>query len=251
MTPAHKLVRVERQRSIRAPQQRVYQLLSRVEGHPRFADLWLAADVLEHGGGQVVAEFRGYFAGLPVDSVQRLSLRPPARLEFRQVRGTLKALRGEYVIERDGQGARLTARMEVEAGIPLLEEETMRMVLTTALDRMVGKVKDAAERDLPRLVARKPGALAATVPAVFALPGSGKNEESGEGEALESSPGVPEPLEPEPAATAALPAQEGSSAPRREGPPAGAAGRSGRRRRRHRRGRRSRQGGTSGPGGSA
>jgi len=158
VSAAQKPIRVERQRAIRAPQQRVYQLLSRVEGHPRFADLWLAADVLEHGGGQVVAEFRGYFAGLPVDSVQRLMLRPPARLEFRQLRGTLKSLRGEYLIERDGAGTRLTARMEVEAGIPLLEGEAVRTVLTNALTRLVGKVKDAAERDLPRLVARRPGA---------------------------------------------------------------------------------------------
>ncbi len=156
-------VRVERQRTIRASPQRVYQLLSRVEGLPRFADLWLAADVLEREGGQIVAEFRGYFAGLPVESVQRVSIRPPVRLEFRQVRGTLKALRGEYVVETDGAGSRLTARMEVEAGIPLLEERAVRMVVSSTLDRLVSKVKDAAERDLPRLVPRR---AAAPAPAV-------------------------------------------------------------------------------------
>ena len=154
-------IRVEKQRTIRASQQRVYQLLSRVEGLPRYADLWLAADVLERGGGQVVVEFRGYFGGLPVESVQRVSLRPPVRLEFRQVRGTLKALRGEYVIEQEGQGSRLTARMEVEAGIPILDEQAVRLVLSTTLDRLVAKVKDAAERDLPRLVPAKRTAPAA------------------------------------------------------------------------------------------
>lgn len=249
MNAAQKLVRVERQRAIRAPQQRVYQLLSRVEGHPRFADLWLAADVLEHGGGQVVAEFRGYFAGLPVDSVQRLMLRPPARLEFRQLRGTLKALRGEYLIERDGAGARLTARMEVEAGIPLLDEEAVRTVLTTALTRLVGKVKDAAERDLPRLVARRPGA-AAPGAALSRVPLDG--EEGPPEEALEA-PGegeeAPRPdLEPPETSTTApsppgtLPASEragerrsGTERPVRR-----------RRRRRHRR-RRGLEGGGGAP----
>ncbi len=230
MSPTPKPVRVERQRAIRAPAQRVYQLLSRVEGHPRFADLWLAADVLEHGAGQVVAEFRGYFAGLPVESVQRLLLRPPARLEFRQLRGTLKSLRGEYVIERDGAGARLTARMEVETGIPLLPEEAVRTLLTTALDRLVGKVKDAAERDLPRLVPRKPVAPGAAAPAP--LPASVDGEEGGEDEGVELPAANAGPAQAEPPAGA--PEGAPSAPPVREGEPGGPAGRLGRRRRRRR-----------------
>ncbi len=211
-------IRVEKQRSIRASQQRVYQLLSRVEGLPRYADLWLAADVLERGGGQVVAEFRGYFGGLPVDSVQRVSLRPPVRLEFRQLRGTFKALRGEYVIEQEGQGSRLTARMEVEAGIPILDEQAVRIVLSTALDRMLAKVKDAAERDLPRLVPAK-----RTAPP--ALP-SERVESAGETtpEVEESPAAEPEaPAQPAPASLAA----PASTEPHRPGRR--------RRRRRHRR----------------
>jgi ribosome-associated toxin RatA of RatAB toxin-antitoxin module len=236
MSPAQKPVRVERQRTIRVSQQRVYQLLSRVEGHPRFADLWLTADVLEHGGGQVVAEFRGYFAGLPVDSVQRVQLRPPARLEFRQLRGTLKALRGEYVIERDGAGARLTARMEVETGIPLLEEEAVRTVLTTALDRFVGKVKDAAERDLPRLVARKPAAAGAGATAIQPAPLDG--EEILEGGAFEVAAEATAAAQPDPAQVESAPAARpmGEASPSgREEHPGGAPARPRRRRRRRRR----------------
>lgn len=90
-------IRVEKVRRIRASPQRVFQLLSRIESLPRYSDLWLAADVLERGGHQLTAEFRGYFGGLPVESVQRVHIRPPARLEFRQLRGTLKALRSEYI----------------------------------------------------------------------------------------------------------------------------------------------------------
>ncbi|HEV8339730.1 MAG TPA: SRPBCC family protein [bacterium] len=236
MSPAQKLVRVERQRAIRAAPHRVYQLLSRVEGHPRFADLWLTADVLEHGGGQVIAEFRGYFAGLPVDSVQRVQLRPPARLEFRQLRGSLKALRGEYVIERDGAGARLIARMEVEAGIPLLEEAAVRAVLTTALDRFVGKVKDAAERDLPRLIPRRPAAVSAgaleTEPAAVEGEDSGAAQTEPSGTARESAPEQVEVAQTESASD--TPMGE-ASPPRREDQPGGAPARPRRRRRRRRR----------------
>lgn len=187
-------VRVERQRSIRAPQQRVYQLLSRVEGLPRFADIWLVADVLERSGGQVVAEFRGYFGGLPVESVQRVSLRPPGRLEFRQLRGTFKSLRGEYLIEPEGAGARLTARVEVEAGIPMLGDQAVQMALGAAVERMLNRVRDAAERDLPRLVAARrlpqptaaPGGPEGTAggPETTAVP-----EESAAGEPSRRRPG--------------------------------------------------------------
>lgn len=219
-------VRVETHRRIRVPQQRVFQLLSRVEGLPRYADLWLVADVLERSGGQVVAEFRGYFGGLPIDSVQRVSLRPPARMEFRQVRGTLKALRGEFVVEADGGGSRLTARMEVDAGIPMLQEQAVRTVLTTALERMVTKVRDAAERDLPRLIPRKPAPPAA-LPAV-----------DPEAQQSEELPGEVAPVEGPPVETAAPPTGAAPPAPAGVAPPAKAGARPGRRRRRrrHRRG---------------
>ena len=213
---------MERQRSIRAPQQRVYQLLSRVEGLPRFADIWLVADVLERGGGQVVAEFRGYFGGLPVESVQRLSLRPPGRVEFRQLRGTFKALRGEYVIEPEGPGARLTARVEVEAGIPMLGDQAVQMALSASVERLLNRVRDAAERDLPRLVptrrsAPAGSALAAASPEEAAVEPSAKE---GAPEAAVSRPAQPPPVPP----------------PSEELAPGGARRRAGRRRRRrHRR----------------
>jgi uncharacterized protein YndB with AHSA1/START domain len=204
-------VRVEAQRRIRASQQRVFQLLSRVEGLPRYADLWLAADVLERSGGQVVVEFRGYFGGLPVDSVQRVSLRPPARLEFRQLRGTLKGLRAEYIVEAEGEGSRLTVRMEVDAGIALLPDQVVRSVVTAALARLVGKVKDAAERDLPRLLPRRP-----TAPAV--------SQAADLGTAEPEPPGEESPVETAPVTSTAGPSPEVRTPPGRR-----------RRRRRHRR----------------
>lgn len=227
-------VRVETHRRIRVPQQRVFQLLSRVEGLPRYADLWLVADVLERSGGQVVAEFRGYFGGLPIDSVQRVSLRPPARMEFRQVRGTLKALRGEFVVEADGGGSRLTARMEVDAGIPMLQEQAVRTLLTTALERMVTKVRDAAERDLPRLIPRRPAAPAALPAVEPEAPQSPARLEL----PVEELPGEVAPVEGPPVETAAPPTGAAPPAPAGVAPPAKSGARPGRRRRRrrHRRG---------------
>ena len=224
---------MERQRSIRAPQQRVYQLLSRVEGLPRFADIWLAADVLERGGSQVVAEFRGYFGGLPVESVQRLSLRPPGRVEFRQLRGTFKALRGEYVIEPEGPGARLTARVEVEAGIPMLGDQAVQMALSASVERLLNRVRDAAERDLPRLVPTRRSAPSGSVLAAAGPEAAASKEGAAPEEAaVESSTeeGAPEAAVSRPAQPPPVPP------PSEELAPGGARRRAGRRRRRrHRR----------------
>ncbi|MDR7540437.1 MAG: SRPBCC family protein [Armatimonadota bacterium] len=238
-------IRVERQRSIRAPQQRVYQLLTRVEGLPRFADIWLVADVLERSGGQVVAEFRGYFGGLPVESVQRLSLRPPGRVEFRQLRGTFKALRGEYVVEPEGSGARLTARVEVEAGIPMLSDQAVQMALSAAVERLLNRVRDAAERDLPRLaparrsVPARP-ALAAAGPEAAAAPeeaaaGEASAEQGGTAEAVLTGPAPPPSSSPPPGEIAAVEARRRPGRRRRrrhrrrplESPPASSQGESG------------------------
>jgi ribosome-associated toxin RatA of RatAB toxin-antitoxin module len=180
-------IRVEKVRRIRASPQRVFQLLSRVESLPRYSDLWLAADVLERSSHQLIAEFRGYFGGLPVESVQRVHIRPPARLEFQQLRGTLKALRLEYIVEPEGSESRLTARFEVEAGIAMLDETAVRTVISNAVDRMLAKVKDAAERDLPRLILRRPSATAATTATgTLATRPSG----NGAGDAVTSAPDV-------------------------------------------------------------
>lgn len=237
-------IRVEKVRRIRAAPQRVFQLLSRVESLPRYSDLWLAADVLERSGHHLTAEFRGYFGGLPVESVQRVHIRPPARLEFHQLRGTLKALRLEYVVEQDGSESRLIARFEVEAGIPMLDDATVRTVISNATDRMLGKVKDAAERDLPRLILRRPSTATAATGTLATRPIG-----NGSGDAVRSVPDSPEetPSSTEDLAPSAESAEKvvdakpgearSSGAPRAERPP-------GRRRRRRRRRRR----GPSGPG---
>lgn len=90
-----------------------------------------------------------------MESVRRLSLRPPGRVEFRQLRGTFKALRGEYVIEPEGPAARLTARVEVEAGISMLGDQAVQTALSASVERLLNRVRDAAERGLPRLMPTK------------------------------------------------------------------------------------------------
>src|SRR5207247_9034773 len=93
------MVRVEGHRLVRAPVHKVFQLISHLEAQPRVTGLWLAADVLERKSNTVTIQYRGYFGGMPIESIQPATLYPPPRVAFRQPRRALNAFRGRYVLK--------------------------------------------------------------------------------------------------------------------------------------------------------
>lgn len=211
------MIRAEGHRVIRAPVQRVWQLLSRLESHPRFTNIWMAADLIDRSPASPLVEFRGFFGGLPVASVQRFSLKPPGRIEFRQVRGTFLELVGAYII-RDADGETdLVAQMAVDPGIALFSEAAVRQVLAGHIEGTLAKIKTSAERDLARPSPRRRQPPAPGVPAMV--------EEAGAGS-------VPE-VEEEPEGAVEPPAAPDAPAAAR---PADVRGRRRRRRRRHKAG---------------
>ena len=148
-------IRLEGHRLIRAPLQRVWQLLSRLESHPRYASLWMAADLLERTQTAALVEFHGFFGGLPITSVQRVVLRPPGRIEFRQVRGTLRDLSGAYVLKNADGDTDLVVQLAVDPGIVFFSEASVQQILASYIDGTLAKVKASAERDLVRLTSRR------------------------------------------------------------------------------------------------
>lgn len=174
-------VGVEGHRRIRAPVQRVWQLLARPESLPRYSSLWMAADVLERSGTTALVEFRGFLGGLPVTSVQRVTLRPPARLEFRQVRGELLRLSGSITLrEADGE-TDVTYQIAVAPGIPLFTEASVLQILAGHVDVLLARLKATAERALVRVpVRRRAGAPAASAPAGLDAETEGGDEDAEE-----------------------------------------------------------------------
>ena len=222
------MVRVEGHRLVRAPVHKVFQLISHLEAQPRVTGLWLAADVLERKSNTVTIQYRGYFGGMPIESIQRATLYPPQRVEFRQTRGALKAFRGEYVLKPIDGETELAMTVEAEVGIPLISEASARLILHAFVERSLEKFKLTAERDLPR-VQRRPQEAAATAETAPVEP-TGPEPPAGE-----PTPEVPRPALPPP------PQQQQAGAPSADsGGPV-------RRRRRRRRRRRSRGGGGGGP----
>jgi len=163
------MVRVEGHRIVRAPVQKVFQLISRLDAQPRVTGLWLTADLLDRKSNTVTIHYRGYFGGMPIESIQRATLYPPQRVEFRQTRGALKAFRGEYILKAIDGETDLAMTVEAEVGIALISEASARLILHTFVERSLEKFKMTAERDLPR-VQRRPQETPSTAEAAAGPP---------------------------------------------------------------------------------
>jgi hypothetical protein len=159
------MVRVEGRRIVRAPVQKVFQLISRLDAAPRVTGLWLTADLVERKPAALTIQYRGYFAGLPVESLQRATLHPPHRIDFRQTRGGLKAFRGQYLLSSVEGDTEVALVLEAEPGIPFITEQAARLVLHSFIERSLEKVKLVAERELPRVTRRTGGASGGSQPA--------------------------------------------------------------------------------------
>jgi len=193
---------LEAQRLIRASAEHVFNHLAPTDHLTRYtAPLWMTADPSEKRGVAQTVALRGYFVGLPVESVQRVTLRPPTSLECVQVRGTLRAFSARCTVRSTEDGTEVAYRLEVDPGIPMLTEEAARQFLFQYLGRMLDRIKLAAERKTPgRRVTRAVAAPGAR-PAQPALA-----DEEG-----------PEPAEPQ-VEDDAVPAAEPAGPPPRRAP---------------------------------
>ena len=158
-------VKVEGRRIIRAPVQKVFQLVSRLDAAPRVTGLWFTADLVERKSNSLTVHYHGYFAGIPVESIQRAMLHPPNRIDFRQSRGNLRAFRGQYQLKPIEGDTEISLTLEAEVGIPLVSDDAARLVLHSFIERSLEKFKLTAERDLPRVVRKAANGAAAKEPA--------------------------------------------------------------------------------------
>jgi len=241
------MIKVEDTRIIRAPIQKVFQLVSRLEAQPHVTGLWFSADLIDRRQNTATVLYKGYFGGIPLESVQRATLHPPQRVEFKQSRGGLKAFAGRYSLKAIDGETELSMQIEAEVGIALITEASAKRVLHSYVERSLQKIKFLAERDLPRPVRRvvEDAAQAASATPTTAAgpsePGPQGAVRPGAGPLGAGLPGAGLPA-PDPSAT--VPSGLPPSAPQTTSPGPG----SGRRRRRRRRRRRGGQPGTRGQG---
>jgi hypothetical protein len=236
---------------VRASPDRVFAHIGRVDYLPRYgAPLWMSAEPVEKRRSAHLVTLNGYLIGLPVESVLRINVRPPQAMEFKQVRGTLRALSGHCSLQGVGDATEVRYRLEADPGIPMISDEAARQFLVQFVERMLDRIKLAAERKAP--TRRADRAAAAGAPALEAeeddsepaaeAAGSVVHEEEAAGAVLDDAQDavVPIPLTPKPDAAAP---SSGASTPAEPARPA-------RRRRRRRHRGRGRASGTPGQGSS-
>lgn len=120
----------------------------------------MSAEPVEKRRSAHLITLTGYLIGLPVESVLRIALRPPHTMEFKQVRGTLRALSGHCSLASVEGGTEVRYHLEADPGIPMISDEAARQFLVQFVERMLDRIKLAAERKAP---ARRADRAAAVV----------------------------------------------------------------------------------------
>ncbi len=119
----------------------------------------MAAEPVEKRRSAHVVTLTGYFAGLPVESVLRVSLRSPHGIEFKQVRGTLRALSGQCSLAAVEDGTEVRYRLEADPGIAMITDAAARQFLVQFVERMLDRIRLAAERKAPVRRGERPDAV--------------------------------------------------------------------------------------------
>ena len=128
----------------------MFAYVAHPEHLPRYGGpLWLAADLEDRRGGDPLITLRGYFAGLPVEAVIRTASRAPHSVDVTQVRGTLRGFSQRFTVESGDDGTVLSCRVEVDPGIPMVSDEAAKHFLTQYVERMLDRLRLAAERRPP------------------------------------------------------------------------------------------------------
>jgi len=129
---------------------RVFTHIGRIEHLPRYgAPLWMTAESVEKRRNAQVVALTGYLIGLPIESVQRVTLRPPTAVEFKQVRGTLRMFNGQCSLAAVEDGTEVRYRLEVDLGIAMISDDAARQFLVQFVERFLDRIKLAAERKTP------------------------------------------------------------------------------------------------------
>lgn len=123
--------------------------------------MWMAAEPVEKRRNAHVLTLWGYFIGLPVESVLRVALRSPHAMEFKQVRGTFRSLSGQCSLAAVEGGTEVRYRLEADPGIPMITDDAARQFLVQFVERMLDRIRLAAERKAPARRAERADAIGA------------------------------------------------------------------------------------------
>lgn len=109
----------------------------------------MTADAPEKRGSTHLVTLRGYFIGLPVEAVVKIIPHQPSSLDVMQIHGTLRVFSGRFSIRSVEDGTEIVYHVEADPGIPMLTDDAARQFLVQHVERLLDRIKLAAERKAP------------------------------------------------------------------------------------------------------
>jgi coenzyme Q-binding protein COQ10 len=140
------LPRVEVEQVLPADPAHVYQVLRDMERFPDFMKSVESITVRERGDDYTVTEWVARLQGARFRWVERDTFLPE-RIVYRQVEGDLKTFEGEWRLEPDGNGTRVTLVTDFEFGIPMLSQ-LLNPVAKVAIRENARAMLDAIARQV-------------------------------------------------------------------------------------------------------
>jgi coenzyme Q-binding protein COQ10 len=138
--------RVEVERVVPAPPDRVYAVLSDMERFPQFMKSVESLTVRERGDGYTVTEWVARLQGARFRWVERDEFYP-GRIVYNQIEGDLRVFRGEWRVEPAEGGTRVVLVTEFEFGMPMLSQllnPLARMAVRENAEAMLAAIAEHA-----------------------------------------------------------------------------------------------------------
>nr|BCN28635.1 SRPBCC family protein [Streptomyces sp. SANK 60404] len=131
-------------RATGAPSQRVWEALAYSASFPSYIPEIVAVDMLWQDADRRCSRWTVRLGDALLTWHEEAAVDHTARrIDFVQTHGDLKALTGHWLVESRGAGAEVELRLDVEAGIPLLDtmlhpiaERALREFTEAVLDRI-------------------------------------------------------------------------------------------------------------------
>lgn len=119
--------------TIKAPAEGVYQVIKDVERYPQFIPEVKEVHIINGDPQGRITRWHAVIDGVAFRWTERDEC-DDARMmvKYRLVEGDLEKFEGEWRVEQDGEGARVTLTVEYELGIPAFDE----LMETTLFERM-------------------------------------------------------------------------------------------------------------------
>ncbi len=140
---------VEEQIDIKMDPAQLFPIISDFERYPEFMADVQKVTVLERGDGWSTSEWINLAAGRTIKWVEKDFVKPDEnRIDFELVKGDLKTFEGFWLLEPNGESAKLTLRISFEFGIPMLApllHPLLAKILRENIKQMLTGLKKRAE----------------------------------------------------------------------------------------------------------